>query len=274
MTRWLRAIERKLGRFAIPHTTVALVAVQVVMYIAAQTNPDLIPSLALDPEAVRKGEVWRLISFVFIPPPIHPLWAFFAWYLFWLMGSALDHTWGTFRYNVYLLVAVVMTWVVLFAFNVPGDNLYIGASVFLAFAALYPDFELRLFFVLPIKVKWLALLQWLMISWVIGRGLAASGPEMWDHRTAALMAAAAVVNFFLFCGGDVVRWARTSHRRMSRRIEAMQTDDREPFHRCVVCGKTDQTHPDEHFRYDHDEHGDAQCYCEQHLPGGADNPVP
>src|SRR5438105_6602401 len=162
-------LERKFGRFAVPQVTAGMIACQVVVFLAGFVldrpgREPIASQLVFIPERVLQGEVWRLLTFLVMPPfPsvvsfTNLVFAFFFWYLFYLMGTALERTWGTFRYNVYLLLGYVAT--VGLAFILPGapaTNAYLQGSVFLAFAYLYPDFEMYLFFILPVKITWLAL---------------------------------------------------------------------------------------------------------------------
>src|SRR4029077_2272748 len=118
------------------------------------------------PEAVGWGEWWRLVSFLFTPPSGNPLLAIFALYFLWFMGGALEAQWGAFRYNVYVLIGYAMTVAAAFAFPYgAATNGYITGSIFLAFAYLFPDFQILLFFILPVKVKWLALITWLFFAY-------------------------------------------------------------------------------------------------------------
>ena len=111
---------------------------------------------------VLDGEVWRLVSFVAQLPTESLILAIFFWYLFYLMGTTLEHTWGSFRYNVFLLIGYVATVAVAFVPPAePASVAFLQGSVFLAFAWLYPDFQIMLFFILPVKIKWLALLAWI-----------------------------------------------------------------------------------------------------------------
>ena len=120
------------------------------------------------------GEWWRLITYLFDPPRTNAIFAFFAWYIFYLMGTTLETTWGLFRYNLYLAIgyfaSLAFAFLCWFATGVPGQaatNGFLYGSVFLAFARLFPDFELQLFFILPIKIKWLALLTWIGYGWTM-----------------------------------------------------------------------------------------------------------
>ncbi len=257
----LDTLERKFGRFAVPHVTLGLIACQVFVYIAmlALDRPGAEPlaaRLEFVPDKVLQGEVWRLLSFLAMPPFTNVVFAFFFWYLFYLMGTALDRSWGTFRYNVFLLIGYVATVSVAFIVpDVPANNAFLQGSVFLAFAYLFPDFVMYIFFILPVKIKWLALVTWIVYALML-----IFGPS-WSVR---LMVLASVCNFLVFFGRDIMQRLRSGRRRME--IQARQYSTREPayFHRCTVCGITDRTDPQMDFRYCSKCAGDYG-YCMTHL---------
>ena len=253
----LDKLERRLGRYAVPHVTVSLVFCQVFVYIVDWTNPKMgiLSRLQLIPNLVLEGEVWRLVSFVFQPPPMNLIFAFFFWYLFYIMGTALENTWGTFRYNLFLLIGYLATVGVAFVTpDRPTYNGFLQGSVFLAFAFLYPDFQLMLFFLIPVKVKWLALLQW------IGYFFALVFVPSWPVRLATL---AAICNFVLFFWRDLLLRIKTGHRKMRHQAQRIQQRDK-PHHECRICGLTDKTDPQMSFRYCSKCTGSC-CYCEEHL---------
>jgi hypothetical protein len=257
----LDTLQRKFGRFAVPHVTVGLIACQVIVYLLAQGMPrpegaePVEMRLLLIPDRVLAGEAWRLATFLVIPPFGNVVCSFFFWYLFYLMGTALERSWGVFRYNVFLLIGYVATVGVSFLTpDLPSSNTFLEASVFLAFAYLFPDFELYIFFLLPVKIKWLALLTWISYGAVLVFG-------DWLSR---LLVLASVCNFLLFFGKDIVQRVRTARRRMA--TQAARLTAREPayYHRCAVCGITDRTHPKMDFRYCSKCAGN-HGYCEEHL---------
>ena len=134
----------------------------------------------------------------------------------------------------------------------PATNIFIGGSVFLAFAFLYPDFELYLFFILPIKIKWLALLTWIGYAYQVLFG-------DWSTR---LFVLASICNFLLFFGRDIRVRMRTGKRVMTTQAKQF-TGVKEAFHTCTVCGKTDLTHPQMEFRYCPECSGLG--YCMDHI---------
>lgn len=257
----LDKLDRHCGRFAIPNITLAVIACQIVVYLflmARQGSPEPNPleeRLELVPSLVLQGEVWRLATFLIVPPMSNPICMGFFWYLFYLMGTALESHWGTFRYDFYLLLGYLLAVGAAFALpQVSANNGFVQASVFLAFAYLFPDFELCLFFLLPVKIKWLALLTWIGICWTLIFGA-------WELRALAL---ASVGNFLLFFGWEILERARTGRRRMA--WQAAQLTRKEPafYHRCKVCGITDRTHPQMEFRYCSKCEGTVG-YCTEHL---------
>ena len=259
--RFVRFLERCLGWAAIPNVTQWIVILQVCVYICLHVPMrDLDPNamtekLLFIPERFWAGEWWRAIAFLLLPPLSNVFFAFFAWYLFWLMGSALENTWGTFRYNLYLWTGWLATIAAaLVTHQAATTNVYLQMSVFLAFAYLFPNFEILIFFILPVKVKWLALLNWIGIAWSFLFGT-------WDIR---LMAAASVLNFLLYFGLEVRMRMKYGARRMAQGAARMSRREPEYRHRCVICGVTDRTNPEMEFRYCSRCAGQP-CYCSEHL---------
>ncbi len=250
---FLDRLERKFRRLAIPNLTLYLVLGQGFFYLAAYSGRLNVGRMYLIPALVVKGEWWRLLAFIFIPPATNIIFVFFILYFFYIMGTALEGHWGAFRYNLFLLVGYLLT--VAVAFLVPyseATNVFLGASIFLAFAHLYPDFMIYLFFILPIRIKWLALVTW------IGYGISI----LFGSWVTRLFVLASIGNYFLFFGRDIWWRMKTGRRKMAEQARAI-SGVREAFHRCAVCGKTDLSHPDMEFRYC------PQCgglgYCMDHI---------
>ena len=256
----LDRLEQKFGRYAVPHLTMFIIALQVVMYLLASANPAIFDNAALIPRRVLEGEYYRVLSFVIMPPnsvgALSAVWAFFYWYLLYLFGSTLENHWGAFRYNVFLLVGFIAT--VAAAFLQPGSvvpvsNGFLYGTIFLAFARLNPDFELMLFFVLPVKVKWLALVAW------IGYGLSFTAGVLGRDWLLCATILASVLNYLLFFGRDIggkVKFVQRQAVRKAREVVVAA----EPFHRCEACGATERSHPGMEFRYD-----GGKCYCRDHI---------
>lgn len=235
LNRWLATLERRYARYAFANITYPLVAAMGVMFVLLLTSPGLIHWVTLDREQVLHGQVWRLVTFAFIPPSLSPIWIVFS--LFWLytMGVMLEQTWGTFRYQVYWFLGWLGSVIVAMASGVSTTNELMLMSLFLAFATLFPDYEIRLFFVLPVKVKWLAWIDALALLAMVGM----------SHGVARIYPALAIANYLLFFGADLVSMLRGFGLRAdrARAFSAFEQSKREaaPSDKrvCARCGVSD-----------------------------------
>lgn len=254
---WFQKVERRLAPFAIPNLTVYLVIGQAFVYLTTMLGLLDGSRLILYPALVMRGEWWRVLTFVVDPPNAHWVFIAFALYFLYFAGNALEQTWGVVRYNLFLLVGFLMTVGAAFATPyIPASNVFIGGSIFLAFAHMYPNFTMYVFLVLPIQIKWLAVLAWIGYVWQFATGSTAQ----------RLAIAAALMNFFLFLGRDMWLSLKHGQRRIQTesRRRAAERAGPQARHRCFVCGKTDLTHPEMDFRYCSKCSGD-QCYCPDHI---------
>ncbi|MGD1031605.1 MAG: hypothetical protein ABSA05_10725 [Opitutaceae bacterium] len=256
---FLEKLERLFGRFAIPNITLYIVIGQVFVFVTATLgvlNPELV---AYWPFLAFHGQWWRIVTFIAEPPslsvsPLNVVGLAFGWWIFYFMGSALEGYWGAFRYNLFLATGWALTiGVSLLQPLSPVSNIFLGASVFLSFAYLHPEFEIYLFYILPVKIRWLALATWVYGAFVFIRG-------SWPAR---LQMAAAVGNIILFFGRDIWLAAGRKSRITVNRV-ARSTLPEEPRHRCRICGKTDLSNPELDFRYCSKCAG-GQCYCPEHI---------
>ena len=259
---FLDKLERFFGRFAIPNITLYIVIGQVFVFLTALMHVLDPIRVILVPELVIRGQWWRILSFVAMPASLSPgllnvVGLAFGWWIFYFMGSALEGYWGAFRYNLFLVVGWALT--VGVSFLQPGylvSNVFLGASVFLAFAYLHPEFEIALFYILPVKIRWIAL-----VMWVYGAVLFFQGN--WAVR---LQIVAAIGNIILFFGRDIWLAAGRKRRVTVRGVSrvARSVSAAEPRHRCRICGKTDLSDPQLDFRYCSKCAGE-QCYCPEHI---------
>jgi hypothetical protein len=265
----LSRLNAKFGRYGVANVTMILIAGQVLLYVVSQLNVDpnqnafdILDRVRMYPDRVLAGEWWRLITFLFDPPGMNVIFAFFFWYLLYMMGTTLEVNWGAFRYNVFLLVgylaSIACAFGAYFALGpawpvTPASSGFLYGTVFLAFARLYPDFTMFIFFVLPVKIRWLALLQWIGYGWMFLFG-------GWMMKAMVL---ASVANYLLFFGRDIWLDIKHGHRRMLRQAQSLRSPQR-IVHTCRVCGLTSEDAPQMQFRYCSKCEGDA-CYCAQHL---------
>ena len=248
-------LDKKIGRYAVPNLTIVLIAGQSFFYLMFLTGKLERGATYLTANLVMQGEWWRLFTLPFDPPRQSLIFTLIAWYFFYMLGSTLEEHWGAFRYNVYLLLGALLT--VAVSFLVPGypvSNGFLAGSVFLAFATLFPDFQILLFFVLPVRIKWLALLTWLGYAYQMVAG-------DWATR---LMVLAATANFLIFFARDIAANARYGRRQIVKKAAGLTRRENETRHRCTTCGITDQSHPEMDFRYCPQckgQHG----YCRDHI---------
>lgn len=247
-------LDRLVRPIAIPNLTVVIIVGQVLLYIANVGNPGLGDRAALVWDRVLEGEVWRLLTFMIAPPQISPIFLLFALYIFHLMGTALEQIWGMVRYNVFFYLGYVLTLgSAAIAHDQPVVGAFLQGSVFLAFATYNPKFELRLFFVLPVQIRWLAYLQ------AIGYAMAFVGGNL----AVRVMVLASVGNYLIFFGPMVFHRIKNIRRRVHWNARQFNPGDA-PRHSCAVCGVNSKTHPNMDFRYCSKCSGE-RAYCEDHL---------
>ncbi|NLN07791.1 MAG: rhomboid family intramembrane serine protease [Firmicutes bacterium] len=195
LNKQIRQLERKYGRFALKNLIKYVIGANIIVYFLSLADPSggLPAALMLDPLLVLRGQVWRLVTFVAIPPTTGVVWLFFALYFSYLVGTNLENAWGAFKFNVYYLLGMILTIIAAFLTGSTVGASYLNMSLFFAFAHLYPDFELLVYFVLPVKVKYLSLL--------------AAAPLLFTVLTAPfaakLIALVPVFTYLFYFGSDI-----------------------------------------------------------------------
>lgn len=136
------------------------------LMIQGTNGVSILSALIFDKAAIFSGEVWRVFTFIFLPPETRLIFIIFALYLYWLIGNSLEDNWGAFKFNLFYLCGIIGT---IIAGLITGyaTNSYINLSLFLAFAIVFPDFELNLFFLIPVKVKYFAIFYLVLIGYMI-----------------------------------------------------------------------------------------------------------
>ncbi len=258
---WMLSLEKRFGSWAIPNLTLYLLLMQVIGAFLLLGHYVSVTDMVLHGSSViDRGQWWRLVTFMMLPKTLSPLWLVFAFYIFYLMGTALEAQWGAFRFNLFILCGYLLT--VGMAFINPGtvlSNFYFLGVVFMAFATLFPNFELRLYFILPIKVKWLG---WLTFAFYIMTLLQSTkGPGGIVVVGNKLAVAAALANYALFFGKDMLRNMNAAKRRKAFHARATELND-QPRHVCTECGITDKSDPAMLFRYCSTC---GKCFCEKHI---------
>ncbi len=247
----LNALEKRFGRLAFPSPLRTLVLFQVGVMIINYFIPEYERWLVLDKDLVLEGQVWRLISFIFIPRG--SIWfVIFMLFFTWMVNDGLVQAWGDFRLNLYLFASWLV--IVLGAWFIPGFPAYMGSALIFtaalfAFATLYPDHEILFMLIFPLKIKFVAFISaGFLLLFALGAGL-------WGLIGVAL----AMSPYLTVFGPPTIAGMRhrkeTAQRRA--RFQGGQSSDAEPFHACVSCGKTDQDDPTAEFRVE----ADGEEYC-------------
>jgi membrane associated rhomboid family serine protease len=251
---WIDKLERRLGFLAVPGLIRIIVGFSALVFILVRLNPDFRFVLDLDPARIRHGEVWRLVTYIFIPQTLSFLWIIFALWFLWFIGDGLERAWGPLRLTLYVIVGMVGTTAAAFFFGSNFSNSMLIASLFFAFARFYPNEIIYAFFILPVKIKWLA---WVSAAFLLLGFFMNSN----SYRMALL---AALSNYLIFFGPQIVYEARHRQEVSTRRkrFEIQSRSEAEPLHKCTVCGATELSDPNLDFRVARD----GEEYCVAHLP--------
>lgn len=264
----MNRIERfccKHPNFGVSNLMLYISAVNVGIWLLSFFRPEILSYITFVPALIMRGQVWRIVSFIFYPPAAGPI-AFIAFYFYYWIGNTLEQHWGTPQFNIFFFSSAALT--VLFGmlmYLIFGQSIilsaeYIYLSMFFAFAVLFPDMQLLLFFIIPIKIKYLAIIDAIFFVLSI---ISTPFP-------ANLIPVIALANFLIFCGGDLFGRVpkkpsknTINFRKESRRIQREQAQQLYN-HKCCVCGRTDTDHPELEFRYCSRCAG-YHCFCSEHI---------
>ncbi len=262
--------------FGIPHLMLYVVVgtgfVYLLQILTQANNASALDFLMFHLAGLLRGEVWRLVTFVFVPSASGPLLLMISLYFYYWIGSTLERQWGTARFTCYYLSGVVLSILAAVAVSLITGNFYyslvgtyyVNLSMFLAFAVLFPDLQVLLFFIVPVKMKWLAYLDGALLAWNMVQSLAAGS---W---LGVILPVVALLNFLVFVWPEITRFTERAKYRASRqtvdfkRAVHRQEQEKGYHHKCAVCGKTDTDYPDMTFRYCSKCTG-YHCFCQDHL---------
>lgn len=277
--KFIDKLERKFGRFGIPNLTIYMIVCYVIGYALMIVNPGILNWLSLEPAYILRGQVWRLVTWVLYPPSTSGvLWfAIAVLFFYYPIGTSLERTIGTFKYTLYILSGVVFT--ILGAFilyfllggNVLVGNVfstyYISLSTFLAYAMCYPDMQVLLMFIIPMKMKWMAIFYVVIVVYEMIQYVMAGAWYL------VIPIVASLLNFIIFYFGtkDFSRYnPKEIHRRNEFR-RAMEPQGRMKSgsgsvtkHKCAICGRTELDDPNLEFRFCSRCNGNYE-YCQDHL---------
>lgn len=287
--------ERKFGKYAIQNLSLVLIICYAVGYILQRINYSWVDWISLNPYMILHGQIWRLVTWVLIPPQTGGIFSLLIMMMFYYsVGTTLERTWGTYRYNIYIFSGMLFTILgsfvgmglcYLFYGDVLGSlgaanffrlgaemfsTYYVNMSIFLAFAMTFPEAQVLLMFIIPIKVKWMGFVYAavLALDFITGTGVVREyGPAFGFvdlfYRIAMIASLANFLVFFFTTRKKVM----ISPKQMKRRREFNQQVKKRPevtVHKCAICGRTEESNPELEFRFCSKCDGNYE-YCQDHL---------
>ena len=275
--------EKKFGKYAIHNLTMVLIMCYVAGYVielmGSAAGNNLLGFLTLDPYRILHGQIWRLVTWVIVPPDSLDIFTIIMLLFYYNLGTALERTWGTYRYKesifsfmrftiagsflcmgvLYLLTGGMATEtasVVFYSGSYAFSTYYINLSIFLAFAATYPDMQVLLMFVIPVKVKWMGILDAILMVYTVIAG----------NLFTKFAVVASLLNFVLYFYR--LHRSRISPKQMHRKAQFERKSNagraKVTRHKCAVCGRTEEDDPNLEFRFCSKCNGNYE-YCQYHL---------
>lgn len=283
----MNKLEKKFGKYAISNLSLILIMCYAVGYVIQLINQDFLFMLTLDPYQIMHGQIWRLVTWIVVPPESLDIFTIIMLYFYYSVGRTLENTWGDFRYNVYLFSGILFTIIASFVamglcYFLAGDvfanpenaeaiflagstifsTYYINMSILLAFAATFPNAQILLMFVVPVKMKWMGIIYGalLTLEFVMGRG------NVLANIFFRCAIAASLLNFVIFwlTSRNNMHLAPKQIKRRQEFKREVKVSSKITGHKCAICGQTDKDDPNLEFRYCSKCNGNYE-YCQNHL---------
>lgn len=278
---FISKLERKIGRYAIQNLSLCLIICYGFGYAINFVNADFLNFLTLNPHRILHGEVWRIVTWILVPPDSFDIFTIIMLYFYYSIGTSLERTWGTFYYNLYIFSGMLFTVLgsfLLYACMQAGilgteylsaygndvyylvgrmfSTYYINMSIFLAFAATFPEVQVLLMFIIPIKVKWLGIVDGVLLAYSFLFG---------DFVTKFVIGASLLsfVVFFLLTRNLNHLTPKQIHRRTVYKKQVRRANGITK-HKCAICGRTELDDPNLEFRFCSKCDGNYE-YCQDHL---------
>lgn len=306
--KFINKLEKKYGKYAVENLIKYVLIAYAIGYVVYLINPTLYDNMQLDPALVCKGQVWRLFTWVCTVPQSFSIFIIFMFMFYYWIGSTLERYWGTFRYNLYIisgylfmtvgamLIYLVTGLILGFenAVNLSMSTYYMNLASFLAFATLFPDVQVYFMMILPIKIKWLAIVDGVYLGYEViyyltnmfnkvatvneaAEKLGVSvdvSPIYSTYLSIVFSIIFSVLNFLIFFAltkkGKRTTFKQTYQRRVYthtvRDAEANESKRNNGIskHKCAICGKTEADGDDIVFRFCSKCNGNYE-YCQDHL---------
>lgn len=297
-----KSFEAKFGKYAIKNLSLVLVLCYAIGYLVERLLPNLLFYLQLNPyEIIHHFQIWRLFTWILIPPNTFSFWTLIILYFYYSIGTSLEIAWGTYRYNVYLfsgffftiigafllyafscIRGTVLLWDTLslsrYSYAMAFSTYYVNMSIFLAYAATFSETVVYVMMLIPIKVKYLGIIYGAIIVYEF-LTFAQAG-ELYLSMCVAIVAS--LLNFLIYFATSrktILRNNKIARARMQSFTAAtqgqgktVQRENTQSFkprnkvtrHKCAMCGATEETNPEKQFRFCSKCNGNYE-YCEDHI---------
>ena len=286
----MKNLRRDFERFCYRHQNkgipnlmlyVAIGTAVVYLFMIIDPSNLLYSFFRFDRTSILHGQVWRLISYIFVPSSImfsgmDVLLLAISLYFYYYIGRVIEGQWGTFRFNLFYFSGVLITDIAALLLNCEATVGSLNLSLLLAFATLFPENQVLIFFIIPLKMKYLA---WFYFAVTIWEVVAVTFPYN-------LFPIFALLNYFIFFGSDILgvlpdflTRGRSSYKKATFHGFGQKkqkpnpnwasgyqskTGEKPYRHKCTVCGRTDTDYPNLEFRYCSKCNG-YYCYCIDHI---------
>ncbi len=283
---FLNKMERKYGKYAIQNISLMLIICYGFGYAIQFVNASFLNYLTLNPYLILRGQVWRLVTWILIPPSGFgfDIFTIISLYFYYWLGTTLERTWGAFRYNLFLFSGMIFTVLgsfvllvycyVAFAPQIAAagayetfahvlsplfssfKTYYINMSIYLVFALTFPDMQVLLFFIIPVKIKWLGMLDAAMTIYAF----------FMSGIAGKIIIGASLLNVvvFFFATRSMFRMSPKQIRRRQSFKQEVKKNVKITRHKCAVCGRTEQDGEHLEFRFCSKCDGNYE-YCQEHL---------
>ncbi|MCR4989470.1 MAG: hypothetical protein K6A38_01215 [Lachnospiraceae bacterium] len=297
--------EAKFGKYAIKNISLVMIICYALGYMIQLIAPALLDYMYLNPyEIIHHLQIWRVFTWILIPPDSFGFFTLIVLYFYYSIGTSLEITWGTYRYNVYLLSGYLFTILGAFIFygisvlngtdmlwdaSIAGSAIfslffttyYVNMSIFLAYAATFPEAQVLLLFIIPIKVKFLGIIYGAIIVYSFV-SYAKAGVA---YLPMCVVIAASLLNFVIFfftmrkrVSNDLLRaFRRRANASAASGVYSEKVNSQRHAsatmrpksagitrHKCAICGATEVTNPELQFRFCSKCNGNYE-YCENHI---------
>lgn len=275
---FMTKLERKYGKFAISNLTVILIVCFILGYFIQIFQPSAIGMINLNPEKVMQGQIWRLLTWILMPPRSLSVLIIITLMFYFHIGRTLENVWGDFRYTIYILSGIIFTdigvvgsylvmklcglddFASLFALYSDTSTYYLCMSMYLAYAFMFPDRQVLLYFIIPIKIKWIG---YLYIAYIVYDVLLFGYIGYYPGMVTIIMSIFNYILFYFLMKGKnrVSATHRKRKKTYKREVRETQILTR---HKCAICGQTEEDNPNLEFRYCSRCNGNYE-YCQNHL---------